>query len=31
MEVNRMSVEEIKRSIVGKLERNFGCEVSDAT
>ena len=31
MEVNRMSVEEIKQSIVGKLERNFGCEVSDAT
>ena len=31
MEINRMSVEDIKRSIVGKLERNYGCEVSDAT
>jgi len=31
MEINRLSVEDIKRSIVGKLERNFGCEVSDAT
>ena len=26
-----MSVQEIKRSIVEKLERNFGCEVEDAT
>ncbi len=28
---NRMSVEEIKESIVGKLQRHYGCDTTDAT
>ena len=31
MELSRMSVEDIKQSIVEKLQRNFGCDTSDAT
>ena len=31
MTIERMSVAEIKQSIIEKLEGNFGCEVSDAT
>ena len=31
MEIERLSSEEIKASITGKLARNYGCEISDAT
>ena len=31
MEINRMSAEEIKASILLKLENNFGCDITDAT
>ncbi|MBR4235407.1 MAG: glycogen/starch/alpha-glucan phosphorylase [Clostridia bacterium] len=31
MIVKRLTVDEIKASIKGKLERNYGCEISDAT
>lgn len=31
MESKRFSKEEIKASIVGKLQRHFGCEIADAT
>ena len=31
MPVQRLSVNEIKASIIGKLERNYGCEISEAT
>ena len=27
----RMTTEEIKKSILGKIEREFGCEISEAT
>ena len=31
MEFRRMTVEEIKRSLIDKLTSNFGCDISDAT
>ena len=31
MEFRRMTVEEIKKNLVEKLNSNFGCEISDAT
>ena len=31
MEIERLTVEEIKSSIIQKLERNYGCEIEDAT
>ena len=31
MAIERLTVEEIKSSIIQKLERNYGCEISDAT
>jgi len=31
MEVTSMSVEQIKQSIIEKLQRNFGCDTTDAT
>ena len=31
MIVKRLTVDEIKASIKGKLDRNYGCEISDAT
>ena len=31
MAIERLTIEEIKQSIIQKLERNYGCEIEDAT
>ena len=31
MEFSRKTSEEIKQSVIEKLQRNFGCDTSDAT